>query len=179
MTQAEQNYQEIIIPKLMADLGIKNRMAVPKLLKIVVNCSLGEALGDKKILEKATVQIAAITGLHPVVTKAKKAISAFKLREGDAIGLKVTLRGKRMYDFLTRLTGVALPRVRDFRGIPKKGFDGNGNYTLGIAEQTIFPDLEYALVDKVRGFEATFVTSAQADDQARALLTLLGLPFEK
>jgi len=179
MTQAEKNYQEIIIPKLMADLGIKNRMAVPKLLKIVVNCSLGEALGDKKILEKATVQIAAITGLHPVVTKAKKAISAFKLREGDAIGLKVTLRGKRMYDFLTRLTGVALPRVRDFRGIPKKGFDGNGNYTLGIAEQTIFPDLEYALVDKVRGFEATFVTSAQADDQARALLTLLGLPFEK
>jgi large subunit ribosomal protein L5 len=178
MTQAEKNYQEIIIPKLMTDLGIKNRMAVPKLIKIVINCSLGEAIADKKIMEKATAQIAAICGLHPVVTKAKKAISAFKLREGDAIGLKVTLRGKRMYDFLTRLTGVALPRVRDFRGIPKKGFDGHGNYTLGIAEQTIFPDLDYALVDKVRGFEATFVTSSQTDDQAKALLMLLGLPFE-
>ena len=179
MTQAEKNYQEVIVPKLMSELGIKNRMAVPKLIKIVINCSLGEALADKKVIEKATVQLAAITGLHPVVTKAKKAISAFKLREGDVIGLKVTLRGKRMNDFLTRLTSVALPRVRDFRGIPKKGFDGNGNYTLGIAEQTIFPDLDYALVDKVRGFEATFVTSAKTDDQAKALLVLSGLPFEK
>jgi len=165
--------------KLMKELGITNPMAVPKLIKIVINCSLGEAIADKKIIEKATVQLAAITGLHPVVTKAKKAISAFKLREGDVIGLKVTLRAKRMYDFLTRLTGVALPRVRDFRGIPKKGFDGNGNYTLGISEQTIFPDLDYALVDKVRGFEATFVTSAHSDDHAKALLMLLGLPFEK
>jgi large subunit ribosomal protein L5 len=179
MTTAEKNYQEIGIPKLMIELGIINRMAVPKLIKIVINCSLGEAIADKKVMEKATVQLAAITGLHPVVTKAKKAISAFKLREGDAIGLKVTLRAKRMYDFLTRLTGVALPRVRDFRGISNKGFDGNGNYTLGISEQTIFPDLDYALVDKVRGFEATFVTSAQTDTQAKALLMLLGLPFEK
>ncbi len=162
----------------MNELGIKNRMAVPKLIKIVINCSLGEAVEDKKVIEKMAVQIAAITGLHPVTTKAKKAISAFKLREGDVIGLKVTLRGKRMYDFLTRLTGVALPRVRDFRGISKKGFDGCGNYTLGIAEQTIFPDLDYALVDKVRGFEATFVTNAQTDDHAKALLMLLGLPFE-
>ncbi len=171
MTQVEE--------KLMKELGIKNRMAVPKLIKIVINCSLGEALADKKVIEKMAAQLSAITGLHPVVTKAKKAISAFKLREGDVIGLKVTLRAKRMYDFLTRLTGVALPRVRDFRGVPKKGFDGNGNYTLGIAEQTIFPDLDYALVDKVRGFEATFVTSAQTDDQAMALLVLSGLPFEK
>lgn len=165
--------------KLMKELGIQNHMAVPKLIKIVINCGLGEALADKKVIEKATVQLAAITGLHPVVTKAKKAISAFKLREGDAIGLKVTLRGKRMYDFLTRLTGVALPRVRDFRGVSKKGFDGKGNYTLGIAEQIIFPDLDYNLVDKVRGFEATFVTSAQTDTQAKALLMLFGLPFEK
>jgi len=179
MTTAVKNYQEVVVPKLMSELGIKNRMAVPKLIKIVINCSLGEALADKKVIEKATVQLAAITGLHPVVTKAKKAISAFKLRKGDAIGLKVTLRAKRMYDFLTRLTGVALPRVRDFRGVSKKGFDGKGNYTLGIAEQTIFPDLDYNLVDKVRGFEATFVTSAQTDTQAKALLMLLGLPFEK
>ena len=178
MTTAEKNYQEIVVPKLMADLRLKNRMAVPKLIKIVINCSLGEAVGDKKVIEKATVQLAAITGLHPVVTKAKKAISSFKLREGDPIGLKVTLRGKRMYDFMRRLTGIALPRVRDFRGISKKGFDGKGNYTLGIAEQTIFPDLDYSLVDKVRGFEATFVTSAQTDDQAKALLALSGLPFE-
>lgn len=178
MTQAEKNYQETIVPTLMKDLAITNRMAVPKLLKIVINCSLGEALNDKKVIEKASEQLSIITGLHPVVTKAKKAISSFKLREGDPIGIKVTLRGKRMYDFLTRLVGVALPRVRDFRGIPKRGFDGKGNYTLGIAEQTIFPDLEYSLVDRVRGFEATFVTSAQTDNHAKALLTLLGLPFE-
>jgi len=165
--------------KLMSELGIKNRMAVPKLIKIVINCSLGEATSDKKVMEKMAVQLAVITGLHPVVTKAKKAISAFKLREGDAIGLKVTLRAKRMYDFLARLTGVALPRVRDFRGVSKKGFDGCGNYTLGIAEQTIFPDLDYSLVDKIRGFEATFVTSAQTDTEAKALLMFLGLPFEK
>lgn len=178
MTQAEKHYQEHIVPTLMKDLTISNRMAVPKLIKIVINCSLGEALADKKVIEKASEQLKAITGLHPVVTKAKKAISSFKLREGDPIGMKVTLRGKRMYDFLTRLVGIALPRVRDFRGIPKRGFDGKGNYTLGIKEQTIFPDLEYALVDKVRGFEATFVTSAQTDTHAKALLTLLGLPFE-
>ncbi len=165
--------------KLMAELGIQNPMAVPKLIKIVINCSLGEAVGDKKVIEKAMVQLAAITGLHPVVTKAKKAISSFKLREGDPIGLKVTLRAKRMYDFLMRLTGIALPRVRDFRGISNKGFDGKGNYTLGISEQTIFPDLDYALVDKIRGFEVTFVTSAQTDDQAKALLVLSGLPFER
>lgn len=165
--------------KLMDDLGIQNRMAVPKLLKIVINCGIGEALKDRKIIEKASAQLAALSGLRPVVMKAKKAISSFKLREGDAIGLKVTLRGKRMYDFLARLTGIALPRVRDFRGIPNKGFDGKGNYTLGIAEQTIFPDLDYNLVDRVRGFEVTFVTSARTDDHAKALLVLLGLPFEK
>jgi len=178
MTELEKYYREVGIPKLMKDCGITNIMAVPKLQKIVINCSLGEALGDKKIIEKVVEQLAAITGQHPVVTKAKKAISSFKLREGDVIGVKVTLRGKRMYDFVKRLTSLALPRVRDFRGISKKGFDGKGNYTLGIAEQTIFPDLEYSLVDRVRGFEATFVTSAQMDDHAKRLLTFLGLPFE-
>lgn len=179
MTTAEKHYKEVVVPKLMSELGIQNPMAVPKLIKIVINCSLGEAVGDKKVIEKAIVQLATITGLHPVVTKAKKAISSFKLRQGDPIGLKVTLRAKRMYDFLMRLTGIALPRVRDFRGISNKGFDGKGNYTLGISEQTIFPDLDYALVDKIRGFEVTFVTSAQTDDQAKALLVLSGLPFER
>lgn len=178
MTQLEKTYQEQYVPKMMKDLHITNRMAVPKLVKIVINCGLGEALKDKKIAEKMSEQIAAITGQHPVVTKAKIAISSFKLREDDIIGVKVTLRGKRMYDFLTRLVSIALPRVRDFRGIPKKGFDGKGNYTLGVPEQTIFPDLEYALVDHVRGFEATFVTTAEKDEEAKMLLTLLGLPFE-
>jgi len=164
-------------PPLMSELHIKNVMAVPRLVKIVINCSLGEALKDKKIAEKVVEQLGIITGQRPVVTKAKKAISSFKLREKDIIGVKVTLRGKRMHDFLTRLVSIALPRVRDFRGIPTRGFDGKGNYTLGIAEQTIFPDLEYNVVDRVRGFEATFVTSAKDDTQAKLLLRVLGLPF--
>jgi large subunit ribosomal protein L5 len=177
MTTLEKNYNEEMVPKLMKELAIANRMAVPRLLKIVINCGLGEALKDKKIADKVSEQLGLITGQKPVVTKAKIAISSFKLRENDIIGVKVTLRGKRMYDFLMRLVGIALPRVRDFRGIPTKGFDGNGNYTLGIPEQTIFPDLEYAVVDHVRGFEATFVTSAETDEQAKLLLKLLGLPF--
>lgn len=154
-------------------------MAVPKLVKIVINSSMGEALRDGKVMEKMAAQLAVITGQKPALTRAKRAISSFKLRAGDAIGLKVTLRGKRMYDFLTKLIGIALPRVRDFRGIPVRGFDRKGNYTLGIQEQTIFPDLEYSLVDKTRGFEVTFVTTAKQNDHAKELLTLLGLPFEK
>lgn len=177
MTTLEQHYREDIVPKLMTELGIKNKMATPKLLKVVINCGLGEALKDKKIADKVAEQLGLITGQKPVITKAKIAISSFKLRENDIIGVKVTLRGKRMYDFISRLVGIALPRVRDFRGIPTKGFDGHGNYTMGIAEQTIFPDLEYSVVDHVRGFEATFVTSAQNDEQAKKLLQLLGMPF--
>jgi len=177
MTILEKTYREEIVPKLMKELGIKNRMAVPRLMKVVINCGLGEALKDKKIADKVSEQLGLITGQKPVITKAKIAISSFKLRENDIIGVKVTLRGKRMYDFVKRLVGIALPRVRDFRGIPTKGFDGNGNYTMGIAEQTIFPDLEYSVVDRVRGFEATFVTSARNDEHAKLLLKLLGLPF--
>lgn len=177
MITLEKNYKEDMVPKLMKELKIANRMAVPRLMKIVINCGLGEALKDKKIADKVSEQLGLITGQKPVVTKAKIAISSFKLRENDIIGVKVTLRGKRMYDFLMRLVGIALPRVRDFRGIPTKGFDGNGNYTLGIPEQTIFPDLDYGVVDHVRGFEATFVTSAENDEQAKLLLQLLGLPF--
>lgn len=156
-----------------------NSMATPRLTKIVVNCGLGEALGDKKVIEKMAAQLAMITGQKPQTTHAKKAISSFKLREGDPIGLKITLRGRRMTDFLTKFVTLALPRVRDFRGIPVRGFDGHGNYTLGVREQIIFPELEYSMIDKSRGFEVSFVTSATNDEQARALLTALGLPFEK
>jgi large subunit ribosomal protein L5 len=154
-------------------------MAVPKLMKIVVNCGMGEALADKKVMEKMAAQMAIITGQKAQVTKAKRAISSFKLRAGDAVGLRVTLRGSRMYDFFQKLIMIALPRVRDFRGVPKTGFDGNGNYTMGIKEHTMFPELEYNMVDKVRGLEMTFVTSAKSDDHGRILLSLLGMPFVK
>jgi len=172
-------YQKELMPQLQKQFGIKNPMAIPELVKIVINCGLGEALTDKKVLEKMEAQMLIICGQKPVTTKAKKAISSFKLREEDPIGLKVTLRKKRMWDFFTRLVSVALPRVHDFRGVPKKGFDGRGNYTLGVAEQTIFPELDFDLVDKVRGFEVTFVTTAESNDQGRALLEGLGIPFEK
>lgn len=175
----QEKYQKEIVPKLEKELTIANPMAVPRLTKIVINCGLGEALKDKKILEKVSAQLAVISGQKPMVTRAKRAISTFKLRAGDVIGLKVTLRGHRMYDFLEKFIAIALPRVRDFRGIQNNGFDGKGNYTLGISEQTIFPELEYSLVDRVRGFEITFVTTATDDNGAKKLLEMLGLPFEK
>lgn len=172
-------YTKEIVPKLIARLHIGNRNAVPQMVKIIVNCGIGaEAQLNKKVLESMSSQLAVITGQKPIVMKARKAISSFKLRQGDPVGIKVTLRGKRMYDFLTRLVAIALPRVRDFRGISKSGFDKTGNYTLGITEQTIFPELDYALVDRVRGFEATFVTTAKNDEEAKTLLALLGMPFE-
>ncbi len=179
MTTLQEQYKKEIVPKLMDDLGIVNPMAVPKLTKIVVNCGLGEALKDKKVLEKMAQQLALITGQKPQIRKAQRAIATFKLRAGDAIGLRVTLRGSRMYDFFVRLVTIALPRVRDFRGTPTRGFDGNGNYTLGISEQTIFPELPYSLVDKTRGFEMTFVTTATTNKASQALLTLMGMPFVK
>ncbi len=179
MNTLNDNYQKNILPELEKELGIKNPMAIPKLVKISINCSMGEAIKDKKTIEKMSEQLGVITGQKPIVTKAKKAIATFKTREGDPIGIKVTLRAKRMSDFFLRLVNVAMPRIRDFRGISKKGFDGNGNYTLGIKEQTIFPELDYSTVDRVRGFEVTFVTTARNDEEARLLLTKLGLPFEK
>jgi len=163
----------------MVELGIKNPMAVPKLVKIVINSGIGEALKEKKTMESMQTQLSVITGQRPQVTRAKKAISTFKLRAGDAIGLKATLRGNRMYNFFTKLVSMALPRVRDFRGVSHKGFDGKGNYTLGLAEQTIFPELDYSMVDKVRGFEVTFVTDAKNNEKGKALLKALGMPFEK
>lgn len=179
MNILRERYKKEIAPRLADELGIKNPMAVPKMKKIVVNAGLGEAIADKKVLEKMAAQLAVITGQAPSTMRAKRAISTFKLRAGDAIGLKVTLRGERMYDFLVKLVTLALPRVRDFRGVPGKSFDGHGNYTLGISEQTIFPELPYNLVDKTRGFEITFVTTAQSDEHAKALLVALGLPFQK
>lgn len=175
----QEHYTKTIMPLLAKELGIQNPMAVPKLVKIVINCGLGEALTDKKVLESFGSQLAIIAGQKPQVTRAKRAIATFKLRAGDPIGLKVTLRGKRMYNFFTKFVAIALPRVRDFRGVPVKGLDNGGNYTLGVSEQTIFPELEYKLVDKTRGFEVTFVTSANEAGHARRLLELLGMPFEK
>lgn len=180
MNGLHDTYKKEIISKLMTELGIQNLMAVPKLIKVVINCGIGaEAQKDKKVIDKAREQLGIITGQRPHITRAKQAISTFKLRAGDPVGLRVTLRGVRMYDFVTRLTVVALPRVRDFRGIPIRGFDGRGNYTLGLNDQSIFPELEYSLIDKARGFEITFVTNARNDTAGRALLTALGLPFAK
>ncbi|MBI3385975.1 50S ribosomal protein L5 [Candidatus Gottesmanbacteria bacterium] len=180
METLQETYKKTIVPTLMKELNIKSLMAVPKLVKIVVNCGMGtEALKDKKTLESMATQLSIITGQKAAVTRAKRAIATFKLRAGDPIGLKVTLRGRRMYDFFTKLIAIALPRVRDFRGVPAKSLDGKGNYTLGISDQTIFPELEYKLIDKVRGFEIVCVTSAGSDKAARRLLELLGVPFEK
>lgn len=179
MHTIEEQYRKTIVPEFMKTHGVKNRMAVPKLSKIVVNCGLGEALADKKVVEKMSAQMAIITGQKPQIMRARKAISSFKVREGDIVGLRVTLRGERMFDFIKRFISIALPRVRDFRGIPVRGFDGHGNYTIGIKEQTMFPELEYDQVDKVRGMELSFVTTAKTDDMGRTLLTLFGMPFVK
>jgi len=175
----EEKYRKEIVNTFMTKHGIINRMAVPTLVKIVVNCGMGEALADKKVMEKMATQMAVITGQKAQVTTAKRAISTFKLRAGDAVGLRVTLRGNRMYDFFQKLVMIALPRVRDFRGVPTRGFDGRGNYTLGVSEHTMFPELEYNMVDKVRGMEVTFVTTAKTDEHGKILLSLLGMPFVK
>jgi len=172
-------YMKQIVPE-FAKAGIKNRMAIPRLSKIVINCGVGrEALADKKVLESMAKQLAVIAGQKPQITRAKRAISTFKLRAGDAVGLRATLRGPRMYDFLTKFVRIALPRVRDFHGVSARGFDGKGNYTLGIAEQSIFPELDYSMIDRPRGFEVTFVTTAGNDKDSKKLLTLFGMPFEK
>jgi large subunit ribosomal protein L5 len=170
-------YLKNIVPEFVKD-G-RNRMAVPKLKKVVVNCGMGEALADKKVLEKMAAQLAVICGQKPQIMRAKRAISTFKLRAGDSVGLRATLRGPRMYDFVSKFIRIALPRVRDFHGVPNRGFDGKGNYTLGIREQSIFPELDYSLIDKPRGFEISFVTSAGNDADGKKLLTLFGMPFEK
>jgi large subunit ribosomal protein L5 len=165
------------VPALMKDLALKNPFQVPRLEKIVVNMGLGEALANNKILESAVDQLGAITGQRPVVTRARKSIANFKLRQGQAIGCAVTLRGDRMYEFLDRLISVALPRVRDFKGVSPKAFDGKGNYTLGVREQIIFPEINYDQIEKVKGLNISFVTTAKNDEQGLALMRHFGMPF--
>ena len=175
----KERYQKEVVPALMKTLNLSNIMEVPHVEKVVVNIGLGEALDNAKALDAAVVDLTSITGQKPIVTKARKSIANFKLREGRAIGAKVTLRGDRMWSFLDRMMNVALPRVRDFRGISADSFDGRGNYTLGLREQLVFPEIEYDKIDKLRGLEVTIVTSARNDDHGRQLLRLLGMPFRK
>jgi len=172
-------YQTEVRKKIQDQFGIKNPMAVPKIEKVVLNMGMGEAISNAKILDSAVDELGQITGQKPIVTKAKKSIASFKLREGQAIGAMVTLRGEKMYEFLDRLISTALPRVRDFRGVPSKSFDGRGNYTLGIRDHLIFPEIDITKVDKSKGMNITIVTNAKDDEQARFLLRELGLPFTK
>jgi len=172
-------YRKEGVPALLKELGLKNPNEVPKLEKIVVNMGLGEALANTKILDSAVDQLGAITGQKPIVTRSRKAIANFKLREGQAIGVAVTLRGDRMYEFMDRLIQVALPRVRDFKGVSNKAFDGAGNYTLGVREQIIFPEINYDQIEKVKGLNVTFVTTAKNDEQGMALLRHFGMPFRQ
>jgi large subunit ribosomal protein L5 len=175
----QEKYNNEVVPALRKAFDFKNIMQVPRIQKIVVNIGLGEAMDNPKALESAVSDLSTITGQKPVMTKARKSIANFKLREGRLIGTKVTLRGERMWSFLDRLMNTALPRVRDFRGVSANAFDGRGNYTLGLRDQLIFPEIEYDKIDKLRGMEVTIVTTAKNDNQARAMLQLLGMPFSK
>ena len=179
MSRLRNLYKTEAVPTLTKQFGYPNIMAVPKLMKINVNMGLGEAIANAKILDVASEELSVITGQRPIVTKAKKSIAAFKLRQGMPIGLTVTLRGDRMYEFLDRLISIALPRVRDFRGVSDRAFDGRGNYTLGLKDQLIFPEVDYGKVDKARGMNVTVVTSAKNDNEAYELLKALGMPFVK
>ena len=179
MARLKEFYKNDVAPALMKKFGYKSVMQVPKLDKIVINVGCGEARDNAKVIDAIMMDLSAITGQRPVVCKAKKSVANFKLREGMNIGVKVTLRGERMYEFLDRLFNVALPRVRDFRGINANSFDGRGNYSMGIKEQLIFPEIEYDKIDTVRGMDICFVTTAQTDEEARELLTLMGAPFAK
>jgi large subunit ribosomal protein L5 len=179
MNYLREKYQKEIAPALMKSLALTNVMQIPSVTKVVINIGLGEAMDNPKALDAAVGDLTAITGQKPVITKARKSIANFKLREGRAIGTSVTLRGDKMWAFLDRLMNIVLPRVRDFRGVSAESFDGRGNYTLGLREQIIFPEIEYDQVDKVRGMEITIVTTANSDDQATALLQMLGMPFRK
>jgi large subunit ribosomal protein L5 len=175
----KEHYQKEAIPALMKEFNFLNVMQVPKLEKIIVNVGVGEALDNAKALDAAVEDVSIITGQRPVITKARKSIASFKLREGRSIGVKVTLRGEKMWSFLDRLMNVALPRTRDFRGVSPNSFDGRGNFTLGVREQLIFPEVDYDKIDKIRGFEVTVVTTAPDDQQGRRLLQLLGMPFAR
>ncbi len=177
MSRLKEKYIQDIMPQMMKKFGYKNVMQVPKVDKIVINMGLGEAIQNVKVLEAAEKELAAITGQKPVITKARKAIANFKLREGMPIGCKVTLRNERMYEFLDRLLNLALPRIRDFKGVSAKAFDGRGNYALGIREQIIFPEIDYDKIDKIKGMNIVIATTAKNDEEAKALLQFMGMPF--
>lgn len=179
MSRLKDFYEAQIVPEMIKKFSYTNKLAVPKLEKIIINMGVGEAKENAKVLDGAVRDMSIISGQKPVVTKAKKSIANFKLREGMNIGCKVTLRGDRMYEFADRLVNIALPRVRDFRGVKANSFDGRGNYTMGIKEQLIFPEIEYDKVDKIRGMDIVFVTTAKTDEEARELLRLFGMPFAK
>ena len=175
----KQIFNEKIVPELKQKLELKNTMEVPRILKITVNMGVGEAVADKKVMDAATADMAKITGQKPAVTKAKKSVATFKVRDGQAIGCKVTLRGDRMYEFLDRLVSIAIPRIRDFRGISTRSFDGRGNYSLGVKEQIIFPEIQYDQIDQIRGMDITISTAARDDKHGRALLEAFNFPFRK
>jgi large subunit ribosomal protein L5 len=177
MARLKDYYLKEVVPALISEFKYKNRMEVPKLEKIVVNMGLGEAIQNVKILDSAAAELAMITGQKPVITKARKSIATFKLRQGMSIGCSVTLRQERMYEFFDRLVNITLPRVRDFRGISPKSFDGRGNFAMGLKEQIIFPEIEYDKIDKIKGMNIVIVTSAKTDEEARQLLKLMGVPF--
>ena len=177
MSDIQKRYREEIVPAMMKTFNYRNVMQVPRLEKVVINMGLGEALENARILDTSIEELSRITGQRPVLTRARKSIANFKLREGNPIGCRVTLRKKRMYDFMYRLLNIALPRVRDFKGVSPRGFDGRGNYTLGIREQLIFPEVKYDDVEKIKGMNITIVTSAKTDEEARELLDLIGVPF--
>jgi len=179
VSRLKQHYRQNVVPQMMREQGYRNPMEVPRLEKIVVNVGVGEALQNAKALDHAVQDIATITGQRPVVTRARKSIASFKLRAGNPIGVKVTLRGRRMYDVLDRLCNVALPRRRDFRGVSPDSFDGRGNYTVGLREQLVWPEIDYDSIDRVRGMEITIVTTAKSDEEGRRLLELLGMPFAR
>lgn len=179
MSRLKERYQKEVVPTLMGEYGYKNVMQAPRLEKIVINIGLGEAIKNPRALEAAERDLAAISGQHPVISRAKRSISGFKVRAGMPIGMMVTLRGNRMYDFFDRLVNATLPRIRDFQGTPRNSFDGRGNYTLGIREQIIFPEIEYDKVDRIRGMEISIVTTARSNEEGRRLLELLGMPFQR
>ncbi|MHB1127423.1 MAG: 50S ribosomal protein L5 [Bacillota bacterium] len=179
MARLKRKYREEVSPAMMEKFGYKNVMQIPRLEKVVVNMGVGEATQNAKSLDGAVADLTAISGQKPVITRAKKSIAAFKLRQGTPIGCKVTLRGERMYEFVDKLVNVALPRVRDFRGVSPKAFDGRGNYTLGLKEQLLFPEVDYDKIDKLRGMDVIFVTTAKGDEEARELLKLMGMPFRE
>jgi len=179
MARLQQFYREKVVPQLKSELGLKNVMEVPRILKVTVNMGVGEAVADRKVVDAAVGDLTKITGQKPVLCKAKKAVAAFKVREGLPIGCKVTLRGARMYEFLDRLINVAMPRIRDFRGVSARAFDGRGNYTLGVKEQIIFPEIQYDQIDQLRGMDITITTTARDNKAGRALLQAFNFPFRK